>query len=110
MEKGKRYIVTYPFRDLRDRNEEYPNGKVYAIGDIYLDMEKQDQRIRELAGDENNAGRPLIELEAAEKNIRTLDYDDITKADIIKELKEDGVEHNSRDTKEELYKLLLGSD
>lgn len=35
---------------------------------------------------------------------------DITKADIVEQLDQKGIEHNPRDTKQELYDLLLGSD
>lgn len=35
-------------------------------------------------------------------------YDDITKAEIVERLKNDGIEHNPRDSKEVLYALLEG--
>ncbi|OGX78193.1 hypothetical protein A6395_13305 [Exiguobacterium sp. SH31] len=35
-------------------------------------------------------------------------YDDITKAEIVERLKDDGIDHNPRDSKEVLYALLEG--
>ena len=35
-------------------------------------------------------------------------YDDITKAEIVERLKNDGIDHNPRDSKEVLYALLEG--
>lgn len=117
MEKGKRYIVTYPFRDLQDKSIKYPNGKPYAIGDIYIDLAKQDKRIRELESNNNNIGKPLIKLEGEEQPIKAdkqvdnvIAYNDITKAEIGQLLEDKGIEYNARDTKRELYNLLLGSD
>lgn len=40
----------------------------------------------------------------------TMGYDDVTIADITKLLDDRGIDYNSRDTKQELYDLLLGSD
>lgn len=37
-------------------------------------------------------------------------FDDVTKSDISQLLGDKGIEHNPRDTKRELYQLLLGSD
>lgn len=37
-----------------------------------------------------------------------LDYDGITKDEIIEKLKEKGIEHNPKDKKEVLYDLLVG--
>lgn len=37
-------------------------------------------------------------------------YDEITRAEIVDKLEEKGIEHNSKDNKQELYDLLLGSD
>lgn len=37
-------------------------------------------------------------------------YNDVTKSDIAKMLRKKGISYNKRDTKEELYDLLLGSD
>lgn len=40
----------------------------------------------------------------------TIAYDDVTKSDIAKLLRNRGIDYNKRDTKQELYDLLLGSE
>lgn len=44
------------------------------------------------------------------KDSNTIAYDDVTKSDISKLLDDKGIEHNMKQTKQELYDLLLGSD
>lgn len=57
------------------------------------------------------------EIDTSEQSIRedkevsnTIGYDEVTIADITKLLDDRGIDYNSRDTKQELYDLLLGSD
>ena len=60
------YKVIYPFRDLQDRNEDNPNGKVYSVGDIFYNENASKKRLEELAGSKNKIGRPLIEKKEEE--------------------------------------------
>ena len=47
-----------------------------------------------------------VKLEKVDTN--KLDYDGITKDEIIEKLKEKGIEHNPKDKKEVLFDLLVG--
>lgn len=59
----EKFRVLYPFRDLEDTNKTHPNGREYAEGDLYpsVYLDLSDERIKELSGNKNKIGRPLIE-------------------------------------------------
>ncbi len=123
MKKGNEYIVVFPFLDLQDKSEDFPDGKIYAIGEIYSNEQAKEERIRELSTNKNKIGRTLIKFNKTTDNetteqpttndnkvIDVLVYDDITKATITQLLTDKGIECNPRDTKQKLYDLLLGSE
>lgn len=123
MKKGNEYIVVFPFLDLQDKSEDFPDGKIYAIGEIYSNEQVKEERIRELSTNKNKIGRTLIRLNETLDNevteepttdlkevTNTFAYDDITKSQIVDILSKKGIEHNPRDTKQKLYDLLLGSE
>ncbi len=60
-----KFKVIHPFRDLQDKSKKFPNGKIYAVGDIYLS--EDEERIKELSTKENKIGKPLIEPIEEEK-------------------------------------------
>lgn len=96
MSKGKEYIVISPFRDLKDRSKKFPNGKIYAVGDVY----SKKERIGELSTDNNKLKKPLIKA--------SINLDDL----VVKELKEMAkhkkIEGYSTMKKEELIKAIEG--
>ena len=56
--------VLFPFRDLEDTNKTNPDGREYAVDDlfpaVYLDV--SDERLKELGSTENKIGKKLIDL------------------------------------------------
>lgn len=82
-------MSNYEKRVLRLRNHVLSHKTKKFIKDI--------EEAHNMALKENEVARPI-------------EYEEITKADIIKMLEEKGIEHNPRDKKEDLYNLLLGSD
>lgn len=96
MNKGKEYIVISPFRDSKDKNKQFPNGKVYAIGDVYFN----EERIDELSTDKNKLKKPLIKVN---NNLEGL---------TVKKLKELAKERNVKSystmKKEELIEAIEG--
>ena len=60
---SKKYIVISPFRDLKDYDKEFPNGRKYAVGDIY----RNEERIKELSTNKNKLGKQLIKEEPKKK-------------------------------------------
>lgn len=56
--------------------------------------------------DDNHDVEPVVENEVEGAELPA--YDDITKAEIVEQLKAKGIEHNARDPKEDLYALLEG--
>ena len=63
-----KFKVIHPFRDLQDKSKQFPDGKIYAIGDIYLS--EDEERIKELSTKANKIGKPLIEPIKEEANIK----------------------------------------
>lgn len=63
-----KFKVIHPFRDLQDKSKQFPDGKIYAIGDIYLS--EDEERIKELSTKANKIGKPLIEPIKEEGNIK----------------------------------------
>lgn len=51
------FVVIKPFRDLQDNNFMYKAGDVFPRDG----MEVSDDRIKELSGNDNKLGKPLIE-------------------------------------------------
>lgn len=60
-----KFKVIHPFRDLKDKSKKFPNGKIYAVGDIYLS--EDEGRIKELSTKANKIGKPLIKPTEEEK-------------------------------------------
>ena len=60
-----KFKVIHPFRDLQDKSKKFPNGKIYAVGDIYLS--EDEERIKELSTKANKIGKSLIEPIKEEK-------------------------------------------
>ncbi|NLI61780.1 MAG: hypothetical protein GX375_10205 [Clostridiales bacterium] len=60
----------------------------------------------------NNEKNDLTEQPNNEdkEGINTIGIDNITKAEIIEKLTEKGIEHNPRDKKEVLYRLMIEGD
>lgn len=54
------------------------------------------------------AKRKALEEQKKQEEVKKLSIDDLTKDEIIAKLKEKGIEHNPRDKKEILFKLLVG--
>lgn len=54
------------------------------------------------------AKRKALEEQKKQEEVKKLSIDDLTKDEIIAKLKEKGIEHNPRDKKEDLFKLLVG--
>jgi hypothetical protein len=54
------------------------------------------------------AKRKALEEQKKQEEVKKLSIDDMTKEEIIKKLEEKGIEHNPRDKKEVLFKLLVG--
>lgn len=86
---------------IKEDNEIFATKKAYEL--LYK------SRGYKKAGDTNNEGTEQPKTGDKGTNNPTA-YDDITKSDISQLLDGKGIEHNSRDTKQELYDLLLGSD
>lgn len=57
---------------------------------------------------ENKANREDLSEDKAEADV--IDISDITKAEIVEILTEKGIEHNPRDKKEVLYRLMIKGD
>lgn len=96
---SKRYIVLYPFRDLQDKNKDFPNGKVYAIGDIYSNKASKE-RLEELSTKNNKLGRELIKI--------SNNLDELTVKELIGIAKDKKIENYSTMKKEELIKAIEG--
>lgn len=54
---GKKYKVVSPFRDLKDSSKQFPDGRKYAVGDVYKNLDRVD----ELLTDKNKLRKVLIE-------------------------------------------------
>lgn len=54
------------------------------------------------------AKRKALEEQKKQEEVKKLSIDDLTKDEIIAKLKEKGIDHNPRDKKETLFKLLVG--
>jgi len=70
MKNGKEYIVISPFRDLQDKTKESPNGKVYAKGDSYSNLQTSQERLDQLLTKKNKAGYPLIEEKPQKEEVK----------------------------------------
>lgn len=57
-----KYTVINPFRDLQDKTKDFPNGRVYAIGDSFPATKKRVsmERIESLLTKNNKAGMAVI--------------------------------------------------
>lgn len=86
---------------------------VYYKGLGYKKVEPEapepvDDNDREPVGDQGGQGPSLDDVRGDEEADALPAYDDITKAEIVERLKEKGVDHNPRDSKEVLYASLEG--
>lgn len=103
MTKRKEYKVVHPFRDLQDKSKTFPNGRVYAIGDIYSYKNAADERIKELASTKNAIRKVLIKpIEV----VRTLE--NCTAVELRHIAKEKGIKGYYNMTKAELIKAIEG--
>lgn len=103
MKTRKEYKVIHPFRDLQDISREFPNGRRYAVGDIYLAAKHSQERIDELLGTSNRIGRGLIKVVEVQ-----VDLDEYTVEKLKDMAKEKELKGYSNMNKEELISLLEG--
>ena len=96
MSKGKEYIVISPFRDLKDYNKQFPNGREYVVGDVY----SKKERIDELSTNKNKLRRPVIKVND--------NLDDLTVKELKEMAKEKDIEGYSAMKKEELIEMIEG--
>lgn len=101
MSERKDYKVLVPFRDLKDKSKEFPDGKRYAIGDIYSNTKATDKRIKELSTNKNKLGKKIIkpisnisdltvkELEGIAKKRNIEGYSNLNKKELIEVLEGD---------------------
>lgn len=56
------YKVISPFADLQDKSKEFPDGRIYAIGDSFPKGKKKvtEERIKELMSLNNQIGMAVI--------------------------------------------------
>lgn len=101
MSKEIEYIVISPFRDLQDYSKQFPNGKQYAIGDVY----SKEERIEQLSTNNNRLNRPLIKaMEVEEEN----NLEDLTVKELMEIAKDKDIENYSTMKKEELIEAIEG--
>ena len=105
------------------------NGERYNLGDIFEIEEKHFESIKDMVeiveelpeNDEDNSdeeieldqeeiGLPFDDLRQENPIHNAIDYNSLTKPEIVEILRERGIEYNSKDKKEDLVKLLVGSD
>lgn len=51
-----KYVVIRSFADMNDCSEEFPNGRIYNVGDIFPISGVTKTRLRELTTSDNRAG------------------------------------------------------
>ena len=56
------YVVIRSFADMNDCSEEFPNGRIYNVGDIFPISGVTKTRLRELTTSDNRAGFLFIKL------------------------------------------------
>lgn len=56
------YVVIRSFADMNDCSEEFPNGRIYNVGDIFPISGVTKTRLRELSTSDNRAGFLFIKL------------------------------------------------
>lgn len=56
------YVVIRSFADMTDCSEEFPNGRIYNVGDIFPTSGVTKTRLRELSTSDNRAGFLFIKL------------------------------------------------
>lgn len=56
------YKVISPFADLQDKTKEFPDGRIYAVGDSFPKGKKKvaEERIKELMSFNNQIGMAVI--------------------------------------------------
>lgn len=57
-----KYVVIRSFADMNDCSEEFPNGRIYNVGDIFPTSGVTKTRLRELSTSDNRAGFLFIKL------------------------------------------------
>ena len=99
------------------------NGKKYSPGDEFEIEEKHFESIKDIVEIIDNSTEDIEkDIDTEESDLTTddlseentltnvIDYDALTKPEIVEILKERGIEHNPRDKKENLVELLVGSE
>lgn len=58
------YTVIYPFADLQDKTKAFPDGRVYAVGDVFPATKRKvsEERIATLLSSKNTIGMAVIEV------------------------------------------------
>lgn len=95
------------------------NGKPYKIGEI-VEIEKDDINLfieKEIISNDYIEVKEIGEVEVVEEHTtkeledsNIIAYNKLTKTEIGELLSEKGIGYNSRDSKDNLVELLLGSD
>lgn len=64
------YKVIHPFRDLEDKGKSFPDGREYAIGDVFPATKRKisEERITELLGNKNKIRKSVIEKKKPQKD------------------------------------------
>lgn len=103
------------------------NGEKYSPGHEFEIEEKHFESIKDIVEIIDNSTEDIKEdikedIDTEESDLTTddlseentltnvIDYDALTKPEIVEILEERGIEHNSRDKKENLVELLVGSE
>lgn len=98
-------------KNIKYNNSLYKKGEVIDIeeNDIKEFTDKNIIDIEQLEDIEEakEDGIPKQHLSEDNKDINTIAYDDLTKSYIVDILAEKGIDHNPRDKKDVLYKLMI---
>lgn len=103
-------------KNIKYNGNSYKVGEKVEIDDKDIDLFVEKEIIsadyieirNNIEMDRNEVTKQV--LNEVEKESNTIAYDEATKTDIEQLLTEKGIDYNNRNTKQELYDLLLGSD
>ncbi len=96
--------------NIKYNGNRYPIGEDFEIEDKHFESIKDIVEVIEKTPDDNKNGLLNDDLSGENTPSNVIDYEELTKAEIVDILKEKGIEFNSRDKKEDLIELLLGSE